>query len=171
MDTSSLEQTKICPHLPLRPDADDASIQSRTYDIAAYVWPAFTGDEMRTRVFWPEGMGEWQTVSKARKKFPEHDIEQRRPRWGYVNEADPRVMEMEIDAAADHGVNVFISSAGLYRSSRRLMVNFSNNENTTLIPDAANPTDGSASHPYQQLGRGTSPRRPTFSIYSALFLV
>ena len=80
----------------------------RQYDIAAYVWPAYTGDEMRSRIFWPEGIGEWETVSKARKKFPEHDIEQRKPRWGYVNEADPRVMEMEIDAAADYGVNVFI---------------------------------------------------------------
>ena len=28
--------------------------------------------------------------------------------WGYVNEADPYVMEMQIAAAADHGVNVFI---------------------------------------------------------------
>ena len=28
--------------------------------------------------------------------------------WGYVNEADPYVMEMEIQAAVDHGVNVFI---------------------------------------------------------------
>lgn len=27
---------------------------------------------------------------------------------GYVDEADPAVMEMEIEAAAEHGVNVFI---------------------------------------------------------------
>ena len=32
------------------------------YDIAAYVWPAYTGDEDRTRIFWEEGIGEWQTV-------------------------------------------------------------------------------------------------------------
>ena len=32
----------------------------------------------------------------------------RKPLWGYVNEADPYVMEMEIEAAVDHGVNVFI---------------------------------------------------------------
>jgi hypothetical protein len=32
----------------------------------------------------------------------------RKPLWGYVNEADPYVMEMEIEAAAAHGVNVFI---------------------------------------------------------------
>ncbi|MEK7415186.1 MAG: glycoside hydrolase family 99-like domain-containing protein [Planctomycetota bacterium] len=80
---------------------------TKTYDVAAYVWPSYTGDETRTRVFWPEGMGEWQTVRNAVKKKPDHDWP-RKPLWGYVNEADPRVMEMQIDAAADHGVNVFI---------------------------------------------------------------
>ena len=38
----------------------------------------------------------------------DRDTWPRRPLWGYVDEADPRVMEMEIDAAADYGVNVFI---------------------------------------------------------------
>lgn len=79
----------------------------RHYDVAAYIWPAYTGDEPRTRMFWPEGMGEWQTVRAARAKFPGHDWP-RRPLWGYVNEADPCVMEMEINAALSHGVNVFI---------------------------------------------------------------
>lgn len=79
----------------------------RMYDIAAYVWPAYTGDELRSRMFWPEGMGEWQTVRRAVPKFEGHTWP-RRPLWGYVNEADPAVMEMEINAAADHGVNVFI---------------------------------------------------------------
>lgn len=78
-----------------------------TYDVAAYIWPAYTGDEPRTRMFWPEGNGEWETVRKAQPKFPGHTWP-RRPLWGYCNEADPRVMEMQIDAAADHGVNVFI---------------------------------------------------------------
>lgn len=77
------------------------------YDVAAYVWPAYTGDELRARQFWPEGIGEWQSVKNSVKKFPEHDWP-RRPLWGYVNEADPYVMEMEINVAADNGVNVFI---------------------------------------------------------------
>lgn len=80
---------------------------SKQYDIAAYIWPAYTGDEPRTRMFWPEGMGEWQSVKNAVKKFPEHNWP-RKPLWGYCNEADPYVMEMQINAAADHGVNVFI---------------------------------------------------------------
>lgn len=77
------------------------------YDVAAFIWPSYTGDEPRTRMFWPEGMGEWQSVKNAVKKFPEHNWP-RKPLWGYVNEADPYVMEMQINAAADHGVNVFI---------------------------------------------------------------
>jgi hypothetical protein len=77
------------------------------YDVAAYVWPAYTGEEPRTRTFWPEGIGEWQSVKNAVKKFPDHDWP-RKPLWGYSNEADPYVMEMQINAAADHGVNVFI---------------------------------------------------------------
>ena len=77
------------------------------YDIAAYIWPAYTGKEPRTRMFWHEGFGEWQSVKNAVKKFPGHDWP-RKPLWGYVDEADPYVMEMQINAAADHGVNVFI---------------------------------------------------------------
>lgn len=79
----------------------------KKYDVAAYIWPAYTGDEPRTRMFWPEGIGEWQSVKNSKQKFPEHNWP-RKPLWGYVNEADPYVMEMEIEAALDHGVNVFI---------------------------------------------------------------
>ena len=77
------------------------------YDVAAYIWPSYTGDEPRTRLFWPEGYGEWQTVKAAGPKFPGHEWP-RKPLWGYQNEADPYVMEMQIEAAVDHGVNVFI---------------------------------------------------------------
>ncbi len=77
------------------------------YDVAAIIWPAYTGDERRTRIFWPEGYGEWQTVKATKPKYPGHQWP-RKPVWGYVNEADPYVMEMQINAAADHRVNVFI---------------------------------------------------------------
>ena len=62
------------------------------YDVAAYIWPAYTGKELRTRMFWLEGIGEWQSVKNAVKKLPEHNWP-RKPVWGYVNEADPYVME------------------------------------------------------------------------------
>jgi len=52
-------------------------------------------------------MGEWETVLTMQKRFPGHPWD-RTPLWGYINEADPSVMEMEIDQATSHGVNVFI---------------------------------------------------------------
>ena len=86
----------------------------RKYDIAAYVWPAYTGDELRTRMFWPEGIGEWQSVKNAEANSLEYKPEwyetwkKRKPLWGYVNEANPDVMQMQIDCAVKYGVNVFI---------------------------------------------------------------
>ncbi len=80
----------------------------KKYDIAAYIWPAYTGDEERTRIFWPEGIGEWQTVKNAHEVLPYKPagyVWDRKPLWGYVNEADPYVMEMEIEAALDHDAN------------------------------------------------------------------
>ena len=77
------------------------------YDVAAYIWPSYTGDEPRSRMFWPEGIGEWQSVKNSAPKANGYNWG-RKPLWGYVNEADPYVMEMQINCAADHGVNVFI---------------------------------------------------------------
>ena len=76
------------------------------YDVAAFVWPSYQPDE-RARIFWPAGIGEWETVLKNRPKFEGHQ-QPRLPLWGTVNEADPDVMRLQIEAAADHGVNVFI---------------------------------------------------------------
>lgn len=79
----------------------------KKYDVAAYVWPAYTGDESRTHIFWPKGFGEWETLMEATPSFEGHTWP-RKPLWGYVNEANPAVMEMEINEAVRHGVNVFI---------------------------------------------------------------
>ena len=76
-------------------------------DVAAYIWPAYTGKEPRTKMFWPEGIGEWETVREAKPKFEGH-LWPRKPLWGYTDEADPTVMEMQINEALRHGVNVFI---------------------------------------------------------------
>lgn len=79
----------------------------RKYDVAAFIWPAYTGKEPRTRLFWPDGIGEWQTVKKATAKYDGHTWP-RKPLWGYRDEADPTVMEDQIREASTHGVNVFI---------------------------------------------------------------
>ncbi|MBQ6286366.1 MAG: glycoside hydrolase family 99-like domain-containing protein [Bacteroidales bacterium] len=81
--------------------------QKQKYDVAAYLYPAYAADDPRLRPFWPMGFGEWETVMNMQQRNPGH-YWNRHPLWGYVNEADPAVMEMEIDQAADHGVNVFI---------------------------------------------------------------
>ena len=78
------------------------------YDIAAFVWPSYTGDEPRTRIFWPDGIGEWQTVKTMTNRGYEGCRWPRIPLWGYENEADSSVMEKHIDCAVSHGVNVFI---------------------------------------------------------------
>jgi len=77
------------------------------YDVAAYIWPSYTGDEPRTRIFWPKGFGEWETVMEAQPKYEGHRWP-RKPLWGYVNEANATIMEMQINEAVRHGVNVFI---------------------------------------------------------------
>ena len=80
----------------------------KKYDVAAYVWPAYTGQDVRNRIFWPEGIGEWQTVKLGHKNETINYEWSRKPLWGYVDEADPKVMEMQIEEATRHGVNVFI---------------------------------------------------------------
>jgi hypothetical protein len=79
----------------------------RKYDVAAYIWPSYTCQERRALQFWPEGIGEWQTVKTAESRFPGH-VWPRIPMLGYQDEADPHVMEQQIELAVTHGVNVFI---------------------------------------------------------------
>jgi hypothetical protein len=79
----------------------------KKYDVAAFLYPAYAADDPRLRPFWPHGMGEWETVANMQERNPGHYWD-RKPLWGYINEADPNVMAMEIEAATNHGVNVFI---------------------------------------------------------------
>lgn len=87
-------------------DKTPTQVSAKHYDVAAFVWPSYHPDD-RAKVFWPDGIGEWQTVISNKAKFEGHE-QPRFPLWGYINEADPYVAEMEINAASDHGVNVFI---------------------------------------------------------------
>lgn len=88
--------------------AADMMAQARKqYDVAAYLYPAYAFNDPRLRPFWPEGMGEWETVMNMQERNPGHYWD-RRPLWGPINEADPAIMEMEIEQATRHGVNVFI---------------------------------------------------------------
>ena len=79
----------------------------KKYDVAAYIWPAYTGNEPRAHIFWPEKIGEWQTVKNSARKTADY-FWNRKPLWGYVNEADPKEMERQITEATSHGINIFI---------------------------------------------------------------
>jgi hypothetical protein len=75
--------------------------------VAAYVWPSCHYEERNAEILWPEEMGEWEVIRKGTPRFAGH-YQPKIPLWGYEMDDDPRVMEKWIDAAADHGVNVFI---------------------------------------------------------------
>lgn len=79
-----------------------------TYDVAAFVWPAYQPEKRFQDIgVFPDGKGEWEAIYKARSKFPD-DHQPRVPLWGYTDESDPAAVAQKIDAAASHGVNVFI---------------------------------------------------------------
>ena len=79
-----------------------------TYDVAAYVWPAYHPAERWAELgLFGDGKGEWQNLYEAVKRCQE-DYQGIKPLWGYENEADPIVVARKIDAATAAGVNVFI---------------------------------------------------------------
>ena len=77
------------------------------YYVAAYVWPSCHHDERFGDMLWPERTGEWEIIKKGTPRFEGH-YQPKVPLWGYELDDDPQVMEKWIDAATDHGVNVFI---------------------------------------------------------------
>ncbi|MBQ6543490.1 MAG: glycoside hydrolase family 99-like domain-containing protein [Clostridia bacterium] len=79
----------------------------KNYDVAAFIWPSYTGREPRAYQFWEKRIGEWQSVLSA-ESFCDEQILPRKPLWGTVDEADPKVMEFQINEALRHGVNTFI---------------------------------------------------------------
>ncbi|MDR2027793.1 MAG: glycoside hydrolase family 99-like domain-containing protein [Prevotellaceae bacterium] len=84
-----------------------ATATKEEYYVAAYVWPSCHDEELSRNLLWPEGTGEWEVIRKGNKRFDGH-YQPRRPLWGYEMDDDPQVVERWIDAAAGHGVNVFI---------------------------------------------------------------
>jgi len=78
------------------------------YDVAAYYWPAYQHhDERWNPMFVVGNEGEWEIIRNSKPKFEGHR-QPRVPLWGHLDGADPAVMEMNIETAAEYGVNVFI---------------------------------------------------------------
>ena len=86
--------------------ADTKGPETEIY-VAAYVWPSCHYGERNASVLWPEKTGEWEVIRKGTPRFPGH-YQPKIPLWGYEMDDDPGVMEKWIDAATEHGVNVFI---------------------------------------------------------------
>ena len=75
--------------------------------VAAYYFGNYhPGDARNARQKGPDWT-EWKLVREAKPRFPGHR-QPRVPLWGYGDESDPAVMARKIDAAADHGVDVFL---------------------------------------------------------------
>ena len=83
------------------------SLPNDDYYVAAYVWPSCHYEERNAEMLWPENTGEWEIIQKGTPRFDGH-YQPKVPLWGYEMDDDPVVMEKWIEAATDHGVNVFI---------------------------------------------------------------
>jgi len=80
--------------------------------VAAYYFPNYHED-LRNAAYHGNGWTEWELVKKAKPRFANHH-QPNVPEWGYTDEADPVQMAQKIDAAADHGIDVFIFDWYMY---------------------------------------------------------
>jgi len=78
----------------------------RRNTIAAYYFPGYHA-EPRNEKRYGSGWTEWRLLEAARPRFPGHN-QPLTPLWGAESESDPKVMARKIQAAADHGVDVFL---------------------------------------------------------------
>jgi hypothetical protein len=92
-------------------DSKNATAQTRDtvkqYQVAAFVWPSCHDDKRAREVLWPQGIGEWEIIQKGKPMFEGH-YQPRIPLWGYKMDDDPVAWVQKINAAVDHGINVFI---------------------------------------------------------------
>lgn len=78
----------------------------KKYEVAAYYFPNYHYDD-KVQKWHGQGWNEWELVKHATPRFDGH-VQPKVPLWGYENEADPKVMEKKIEAAASHGLSAFI---------------------------------------------------------------
>ena len=127
--------------------------------VAAYYFPNYhTGDERHSKNpdKGPE-WSEWELVKEAKPRFENHE-QPKVPMWGYLDEKDPKVMELKINTAVEHGIDCFIFDWYMYEDgpflNKCIDEGFLQAENTNKIKFAlmwAN-HDWKNIHPHQ---RGT----------------
>lgn len=75
-------------------------------EVACYYFPNYHVDARNEAAHGP-GWTEWELVIRAEPRYPGHR-QPRVPLWGLGDESDPAIMAQKIDAAADHGIDVFL---------------------------------------------------------------
>lgn len=91
----------------MKEDEQKQTAKKQTIDVAAYIWPSCQNEKRSRESLWGEGIGEWEIIKKGTPRFEGH-YQPRQPLWGYLMDDDPGVMDLKIEAATSHGVNVFI---------------------------------------------------------------
>jgi len=81
--------------------------KSEEITVACYYFPNYHTGDPRNEARYGAGWTEWELTKAARPRFEGHQ-QPKVPLWGYEDESDPAVMAKKIDAAADHGIDVFI---------------------------------------------------------------
>jgi len=82
------------------------AVPADEYTVAAFYWPAYHF-EPRSEFLFPDKKGEWEVIYGAKPKEEGH-LQPKVPLWGYQDEANPKEMNRKIEAAVEHGVDVFI---------------------------------------------------------------
>lgn len=95
----------ICSCVSVAQKNDNTDVEK--YSVAAYIWPLCNGEASGRDLFWEGGIGECKIINDGNPRFEGH-YQPKVPLWVYEMDNDPVVMEKMIDAATDHGVNVFI---------------------------------------------------------------
>jgi len=80
--------------------------------VVAYYFPNYHEDQ-RNSAYHGKGWTEWELLKAARPRFENHQ-QPKVPAWGYTDEADPKDMEVKIEAAADHDIDVFLFDWYMY---------------------------------------------------------
>ena len=97
---------KIRTEIDSKEDLSKEDLSKENYWVACYYQPYYHQDPRAVREY---GMGwtGWDLVKNNRQQSGGH-LKPGIPMWDYTDDSDPRDMEQKIDAAADHGVDVFI---------------------------------------------------------------
>lgn len=89
------------------------SDKSEEITVAAYYFPNYHTGDPRNDLNMGENWAEWELVKNAKPRFPDHQ-QPKVPMWGTVDEKDPGVMAMKIDAAVENGIDCFIFDWYMY---------------------------------------------------------